>query len=144
MLACMVGEVEREQTSVANHHLRLISKACLLTLSTGSSSEFVTVLREQLPALGVPAYCVARFPGQLGVTRELEIVARRVTGVWQQKLSKVPTAELGLDPAFETEEALVVQPLVGHPSARREVREKDAVVGPGRADEFGEQLSPAG
>jgi hypothetical protein len=111
LIACVVSDVEHEQTSVSNHHLRLIFKACMLTLSGGPASELIAVLCEQLPALGVPAFCIARFQGRLGVTPDLDIVARRVTGLWQQKLFRVPTADLGLDPAFATEEALIVQPL---------------------------------
>jgi phosphoserine phosphatase RsbU/P len=111
MLARTISDVEREQASVDTYHLRLIAKACLAALSSGSSAELREVLAEQLPALGVLAYSISRFRGEAGQSSELEIVARRAPGVWHHRITLVESAKLGLDQALEAEPALVVQPL---------------------------------
>jgi sigma-B regulation protein RsbU (phosphoserine phosphatase) len=111
MLARMITDVEREQVSADGLHMRLIAKACLLTLSSGSCAELRVVLAEQLPALGVHAYSVSRFRGKSGVTPELEVIARRAAGVWRQQIASVEAGRFGLDSALESEVALVIQPL---------------------------------
>ena len=74
------------------------------------ASALGTTLAEHLPALGIPAYAVTRLSRSRAST-ELAIVARLAPNALSRPLHFIANTELGIDPALEREETLVVEPL---------------------------------
>ncbi|HEX6765213.1 MAG TPA: substrate-binding domain-containing protein, partial [Polyangiaceae bacterium] len=109
-LARVGSEVEHERQQSLNHHVRTVTKACLDMLAGSDASKLDDALSEHLPALGIKAYIVSRLEKTRAGER-FTLVARYAENTLTRTLLQVPARDLGIDPALEREEVLVVEPL---------------------------------
>jgi phosphoserine phosphatase RsbU/P len=109
-LARIGSDVEHERQQNLNMHARIVTRACLAVVAGADASALGTTLAEHLPALGIPAYAITRLRRSRAST-ELAVVARLAPNALSRPLHFIATTELGIDPALEREDMLVVEPL---------------------------------
>jgi hypothetical protein len=103
-------DVERDRQRMTSLRMRRITNACLALLRSGAPGDLIATLEEQLPAMGIPAFSISRFRGDHADGR-LELVARHSALSDVAPASRGPASELGLDPMFEQQKAIVIEPL---------------------------------
>jgi DNA-binding LacI/PurR family transcriptional regulator len=109
-LARVGADVEHERQQNLNLRLRFVTKACLGVVAGGAAHVLERTLAEHVPALGISAYSVTRLHATK-TQSELVAVARYAPNALSGASHPVATNELGVDPAIEHEETLVLEPL---------------------------------
>lgn len=105
------SEVENERQQALNYRMRIVLRACLADAFGSSEGDLQRTLDEHLPALGIRAFCVSRFPVPGKPGHELGVTAVRSTLARTAAPRTVATAALGILPSLEHEDALVIAPL---------------------------------
>lgn len=112
------ADVERERQQSLNYRMRIIMRACFSADTSAGAAELAQILDEHLPAIGIRAFCIARFKDAGKAARECIVVAQRSTLAAAAMQRTVLAGDLGVTASLEHEDALVIEPLefAGRPS----------------------------
>ncbi len=111
MLSRIGYDVERTRHQNLAAHLRILWRASLSELGSGSEQDLGRVLDQQLPAIGVAGFCVSRLREGAAKGRELEVTWRRSARGASRPSHTLGLSDLGIDAALGAEAALVIEPL---------------------------------
>lgn len=111
MLSRIGYDVEHTRHQNLAAHLRILWRASLSELGSGSGDDLGRVLDQHLPAIGIAAFCVSRFREGAAKGRELEVTWRRSARGASRPSHTLGLSDLGIDPALGAEAALVIEPL---------------------------------
>jgi hypothetical protein len=110
-MARLGSDFDKDYQRLLNRQLRLITKACLALSGTGTVANLASTLEEHLPQMGIKAYSILKFREGSDKNATLDVLARRSLGIGLNPTNFLLGKDLGLDPALEQEETMVVSPL---------------------------------
>jgi DNA-binding LacI/PurR family transcriptional regulator len=110
-LSAIGSDVDRERQQTLELRLRFITTSCLSLFGKGRKSAWAEALTEQLPALGIESFTIARLNQPKDGPAELGVMVRRSKDARASSPASLPPSTFGLDSGLEQEDTVVVMPL---------------------------------